>query len=83
MGTRSNYKRVARIGPGGMNCACCGPAPGKARKSAKRNWKRRERQATSREIALELSPPEPVVEKYDDPCDELEFDSDFEVDFQV
>ena len=82
MGTRSNHKRIAAIGPGGMNCACCGPAPGATRKAAKRNWKRRERQISSRELALELSPAEPD-ESLDDPGDDLEFESEFEVDFDA
>lgn len=83
MGVRSNYKRIANLGPGGMKCKCCGPAPGKPRKAAKRRWKRIERQTTSRAIALELSALKCDDESLEDPCDELEFTSEFEVNFLV
>lgn len=33
------------VGPGGRDCTCCGQAPGKARTAARRQAKRRERQA--------------------------------------
>jgi len=50
MRQRSNYKRHAPgLGPGGVRCPCCGPAPGKDRKRAKRAWKRSEKQAAKRE----------------------------------
>ena len=52
---RAKYKRHAKIGPGGMRCACCGPAPGKCRKRARRSWKRSERQAVKREIKRETN----------------------------
>ena len=32
-------------GPGGRDCACCGQAPGKKRKMARRRAKRNERQS--------------------------------------
>jgi len=48
-GKRTEYKRHTQIGPGGMNCACCGPAPGKDRKQTLRTSKRRERQAWKRQ----------------------------------
>jgi hypothetical protein len=38
-------------GPGGRDCACCGQAPGKARKNARRTLKRSERNAWKREVA--------------------------------
>lgn len=49
----SNGKRnghYLRTGPGGMNCPCCGPAPGKRRTEAKRIQKKRERRDARREI---------------------------------
>ena len=38
-------------GPGGRDCACCGQAPGKPRRIARRVMKRRERQAWKKEGA--------------------------------
>jgi len=49
-GNKSSFKRFARIGPGGMKCACCAPAPGKPRKQARRLWKRREKREAMREL---------------------------------
>lgn len=37
-------------GPGGRDCSCCGQAPGKARKVARRAAKRAERHNWKREI---------------------------------
>lgn len=37
------------VGPGGRNCSCCYPPPGKARKKDKRTAKRKERQAWRKE----------------------------------
>lgn len=37
-------------GPGGRDCACCGQAPGKPRKAARRTAKRSERQEWRKEI---------------------------------
>lgn len=37
-------------GPGGRDCVCCGQAPGKERKAARRTMKRRERQAVQKMI---------------------------------
>jgi hypothetical protein len=51
---RSTYKKHAKIGPGGMRCHCCGPAPGRDRKRAKRAWKRSERNTVKREIKREI-----------------------------
>ena len=53
MSARANYKRTKKIGPGGIHCACCGPAPGKDRKKAKRAWKRSERRDALREAKKE------------------------------
>ena len=36
--------RYCPNGPGGRDCVCCGQAPGKNRKRARRSQKRRERQ---------------------------------------
>lgn len=39
-------KRFINVGPGGINCACCAPAPGsKARKIMFRTAKRRAKRA--------------------------------------
>lgn len=38
-------------GPGGRDCPCCGQAPGKARKVAKRSLKRAERRSWKQEVA--------------------------------
>ncbi len=53
--SKSLYKRYSRVGPGGMNCPCCGPAPGKDRKFHMRLWKRQERQSTIKEIVKECN----------------------------
>jgi len=37
-------------GPGGRDCPCCGQAPGKERKRAKRAAKRRERQGWKKDV---------------------------------
>lgn len=39
------------LGPGGRDCSCCGQAPGKARKVARRTAKRSERNDWKREVA--------------------------------
>jgi hypothetical protein len=52
-GKRSEHKRTMVVGPGGMNCTCCGPAPGKDRKAAMRTSKRREKRAAMREAQTE------------------------------
>lgn len=51
---KSHYKRYARVGPGGMNCTCCGPAPGKKRKWFMRLWKRQERREAEKQINRQL-----------------------------
>jgi hypothetical protein len=51
---RSYYKRQSPVGPGGMKCACCAPAPGKERKSAKRRWKRIEKRESLKEARNEI-----------------------------
>ncbi len=40
--------RSCPTGPGGRDCVCCGQAPGKDRKRAKRSVKRSERNAWKR-----------------------------------
>ncbi|WP_179894212.1 hypothetical protein [Streptomyces sp. or20] len=37
-------------GPGGRSCHCCGQAPGKARKAARRQAKRSERNTLKRTL---------------------------------
>jgi len=79
----AQYKRHAHIGPGGMKCPCCAPAPGKDRAAAKRHWKRSERQAWKAEAAIDADRaglPDEIVfnEQIDDPCDELEAHMDDE-----
>lgn len=44
MHTERMIGRSCPDGPGGRDCSCCGDAPGKPRKVAKRNKKRGERQ---------------------------------------
>jgi len=47
------------IGPGGMNCNCCGPAPGKERKAFLRAAKRRLKQFHRKLIKSELKDMDP------------------------
>lgn len=42
--------RTCPTGPGGRNCVCCGDAPGKARKIARRSAKRMERNEWKRSL---------------------------------
>jgi hypothetical protein len=44
--TKDEFKRATQkeVGPGGMKCACCAPAPGKERKELKRRARRRMKQ---------------------------------------
>lgn len=42
--------RKCPAGPGGRDCPCCGDAPGKARKVAKRAAKRSERNGWKAEV---------------------------------
>jgi hypothetical protein len=44
--------RKCPTGPGGRDCNCCGQAPGVARKVAKRNIKRSERNTWKKDIRL-------------------------------
>jgi len=39
------------VGPGGMNCSCCGPPPGKERKALRRKTRR----VFKREMKKDLS----------------------------
>lgn len=57
-GKRSDHKRTMVTGPGGINCPCCGPAPGKDRKSALRRAKRRSNREAMREARQEIPAPE-------------------------
>jgi len=50
MASEEKKKSRAHIGPGGMNCACCGPAPGKERKAFFRTVKRGLKQVWRRRI---------------------------------
>jgi len=43
------HKASQAAGPGGRDCTCCGEAPGKKRKKARRVMKRRERQQWKKE----------------------------------
>ena len=40
---KDSLKNLTRkeVGHGGMNCSCCGPAPGKGRKELRRRARRR------------------------------------------
>lgn len=42
--------RKCPAGPGGRDCPCCGDAPGRDRKSARRAAKRSERHAWKQEV---------------------------------
>jgi len=42
--------KTVECGPGGRDCSCCYPAPGKARKADKRTAKRRERNEWKKDI---------------------------------
>jgi len=50
-------KRQTRkeIGPGGINCNCCGPAPGKERRNLRRRARRRLKQMDAIEAKLNLT----------------------------
>ena len=50
------FKRCARLGPGGLKCSCCGPAPGKRRKALRRRARRRLKQADAKAAAREERP---------------------------
>lgn len=50
---KSDYKRYMNIGPGGMRCPCCAPAPGRIKKVTKRAAKRVERAAMIRQLEKE------------------------------
>lgn len=44
--------RTCPDGPGGRDCSCCGQAPGKPRKAARRTAKRAERAKWRKEISF-------------------------------
>ena len=46
------------VGPGGLNCVCCGPAPGKKRKLFFRAAKRRAKAFWRKLIAADLTEPD-------------------------
>lgn len=52
MTRNSMLGRFCPDGPGGRDCTCCGQAPGKARKVARRNKKRGERQNWKKEVRM-------------------------------
>lgn len=54
MTANCTYKKYSRVGPGGMNCPCCGPAPGKKRKWFMRYWKRQERRLAISEAVIDF-----------------------------
>jgi len=43
-----------RMGPGGLSCPCCGPAPGKYRREFLRAAKHAAKQVIEREIDTEI-----------------------------
>ena len=53
-GVRASHKRFARVGPGGMECACCAPAPGKEKKAFLRQAKKREKRESLNEAWEEV-----------------------------
>jgi hypothetical protein len=53
MHAKSWFKKYARVGPGGWRCACCGPAPGKEKKQARRRWARSMRRQIVKEFVLD------------------------------
>jgi len=48
----AHYKKYANIGPGGMNCPCCAPAPGSFRRQMLRTWKKK---ASREEMKIALA----------------------------
>jgi len=50
----NTVKKLLCVGPGGMNCACCFPAPGK-RKEVFRSAKRKSQREISKFIAESIS----------------------------
>lgn len=55
MGKLTDWKKINDMGPYGMKCICCGPAPGKVRKAAKRRWKHAERRIIRKQIDREIA----------------------------
>ena len=47
------YKRNLSVGPGGMNCSCCAPAPGPFRKQVLKTIRHRNNRTLDREEAQE------------------------------
>lgn len=52
--TQAMIGRRCPEGPGGRDCACCGQAPGKSRKAARRVRKHSEHAAWKRSLREEL-----------------------------
>lgn len=48
------HRKFLLVGPGGVKCACCFPAPGKSRKPIFREIKRKEQNLWRKEIEKEL-----------------------------
>jgi len=57
-------KKYLRVGPGGMNCNCCAPAPGK-RKQLFRSAKRREEHDA---VMIEAAEWQDLVEYWERKC---------------
>ena len=54
---KCEYKRFTRTGPGGRKCSCCYPPPGKFRRYAERQFKKKEREFIRELIREELNTP--------------------------
>jgi len=56
MESKDHFKRAAHseLGPGGVKCPCCGPAPGKARDEFRRRARRRMKHELPRLLQPEL-----------------------------
>lgn len=54
MNNKEYRHRFLCTSPGGINCPCCGPAPGKERKRALRTARRRMKQVVRDEMYEEL-----------------------------
>ena len=53
------------IGPGGIGCPCCGPAPGPTRKQLLRTIKRSEKQLAKKDIEQQLETLTNTNKEYD------------------
>lgn len=50
----NHHRRFYIMGPGGMRCACCYPAPGKGRVKLERTFKRREKMNAKKTMHAEM-----------------------------